>query len=116
VLERQSEPVRRLLLRTSLLDRVGGDLADLLTGGSGGERILHDLERANAFVVSLDARLPSTTQRRNAHHRSRSRNAHRGHLRPRGRGYSADAIGVAQLVSGEPKRSAKFVGQATVGL
>jgi LuxR family maltose regulon positive regulatory protein len=56
VLERQSEPVRRLLLRTSLLDRVSGDLADLLTGGSDGERILHDLERANAFVVSLDAR------------------------------------------------------------
>ncbi|HEY3712536.1 MAG TPA: LuxR C-terminal-related transcriptional regulator [Amycolatopsis sp.] len=56
VLERQSEPVRRLLLRTSLLDRVSGELADLLTGGSGGERILQDLERANAFVVSLDAR------------------------------------------------------------
>jgi LuxR family maltose regulon positive regulatory protein len=56
VLERQSEPVRRLLLRTSLLDRVSGELADELTGGSGGERILHDLERANAFVVSLDAR------------------------------------------------------------
>jgi LuxR family maltose regulon positive regulatory protein len=55
VLERQSEPVRRLLLRTSVLDRVSGELADLLTGGTGGERILQDLEEAGAFVVSLDA-------------------------------------------------------------
>jgi LuxR family maltose regulon positive regulatory protein len=56
VLERQSEPVRRLLLRTSLLERVSGELADLLTGGSGAERVLQDLERAGAFVVSLDAK------------------------------------------------------------
>jgi LuxR family maltose regulon positive regulatory protein len=56
VLERQSEEVRRLLLRTSLLERVSGELADLLTGGSGGERILQDLEEAGAFVVSLDGR------------------------------------------------------------
>jgi ATP/maltotriose-dependent transcriptional regulator MalT len=55
VLDRQSAQVRRLLLRTSLLGRVSGDLADLLTGASGGERILQDLERAGAFVVSLDA-------------------------------------------------------------
>jgi LuxR family maltose regulon positive regulatory protein len=55
VLERQSEESRRLLLRTSILDRVNGELADLLTGGSGGERVLQDLEEANAFVVSLDA-------------------------------------------------------------
>ena len=55
VLDRQSEEVRRLLLRTSVLERVNGELADLLTGGSGGERVLQDLEEANAFVVSLDA-------------------------------------------------------------
>jgi LuxR family transcriptional regulator, maltose regulon positive regulatory protein len=55
VLDRQPEPVRRLLLRTSVLDRVNGELADLLTGGSGGERVLHDVEETNAFVVSLDA-------------------------------------------------------------
>ena len=54
VLERQREEVRRLLLRTSVLGRVNGELADLLTGGSGGERILQDLEEAGAFVVSLD--------------------------------------------------------------
>jgi LuxR family transcriptional regulator, maltose regulon positive regulatory protein len=56
VLDRQSEPVRRLLLRTSVLDRVNGELADLLTGDSGGERLLQQLEQANTFVVSLDAR------------------------------------------------------------
>ena len=55
VLDRQPGEVRRLLLRTSVLDRVNGELADLLTGGSGGERVLHALERAGAFVVSVDA-------------------------------------------------------------
>jgi LuxR family maltose regulon positive regulatory protein len=56
VLDRQSEEARRLLLRTSMLDQVSGPLADALTGSSGGERILQDLERAGAFVVSLDGR------------------------------------------------------------
>ena len=55
VLERQSQEVRRLLLRTSVLERVGGPLADTLTGGTGGERVLQELEAANAFVVSVDA-------------------------------------------------------------
>ena len=54
VLDRQSDQVRRLLLRTSILERINGELASLLTGDHGGERILQDLERANAFVVSLD--------------------------------------------------------------
>ena len=55
VLDRQSDQARRLLLRTSILDRVNGELADLLTGGSGGERVLQQLEEAGALVVSLDA-------------------------------------------------------------
>src|SRR6185295_9936944 len=55
VLERQSQEVRRLLLRTSVLDRVSGPLADALTGDTGGELILQELEAANAFVVSVDA-------------------------------------------------------------
>jgi len=54
VLDRQDEPVRRLLLRTSILERVNGELAGLLTGDSDGERILQDLEEANAFVVAVD--------------------------------------------------------------
>jgi len=56
VLDRQSEEARRLLLRTSVLERVSGPLADVLTGRSGGVRILQDLEQAGAFVASLDAR------------------------------------------------------------
>jgi LuxR family maltose regulon positive regulatory protein len=55
VLERQPDEVRRLLLRTSVLERVSGPLADALTGDEGGERVLQELEQANAFVVSLDA-------------------------------------------------------------
>jgi LuxR family transcriptional regulator, maltose regulon positive regulatory protein len=56
VLDHQSEPVRQLLLRTSVCEQVSGELADLLTGGQGGERILQDLEEAGAFVVAVDAR------------------------------------------------------------
>ena len=54
MLDRQPPEVQRLLLRTSLLDRVNGELADLLTGATGSDRTLLDLEDANAFVVSLD--------------------------------------------------------------
>jgi LuxR family maltose regulon positive regulatory protein len=54
MLERQPDEVLQLLVRTSLLDQVSGELADLLTGRPGSERILLALEDANAFVVSLD--------------------------------------------------------------
>ena len=49
VLDRESEPVRRLLLRTSVLERVNGELADLLTGdraGSGSCRTSRTLARS----------------------------------------------------------------------
>jgi LuxR family maltose regulon positive regulatory protein len=55
VFERQPAEVRELLLRTSVLGRVCGPLADYLTGGTGAERILQELEDANAFVTALDA-------------------------------------------------------------
>ncbi len=55
VLERQPERVRRLLLRTSILDRVNGALADLMVGEPGSEAILQELEDENAFVISIDA-------------------------------------------------------------
>jgi LuxR family transcriptional regulator, maltose regulon positive regulatory protein len=54
MLEGQPAEVQQLLLRTALLDRVNGELADLLTGRPGSERILLGLEDANAFVVSVD--------------------------------------------------------------
>jgi LuxR family maltose regulon positive regulatory protein len=56
MLERQPSEVQSLLLRTSLVDRMNGELADLLAGRAGSERTLLALEEANAFVVSLDAR------------------------------------------------------------
>ena len=54
MLDRQPGEVQDLLLRTCPLDQVNGELADLLTGRPGSERILLELEDANAFVVSLD--------------------------------------------------------------
>ena len=54
MLGRQPPDVQDLLLPTSLLDRVNGELADLLTGRPGSERILLSLEDANAFVESLN--------------------------------------------------------------
>src|SRR6266851_5024369 len=55
MLGRQPSEVQRTLLRTSLVDRLNGEFADLLAGRAGSERTLLELEDANAFVVSLDA-------------------------------------------------------------
>jgi LuxR family transcriptional regulator, maltose regulon positive regulatory protein len=54
VLSTQPPEIRHLLLRTCVLERVNGQLADLLTGRDDGTRLLHELEQANAFVVALD--------------------------------------------------------------
>ena len=54
MLERQPSEVQGMLLRTSLVDRMNGELADLLAGRPGSEQTLLELEDANAFVVSLD--------------------------------------------------------------
>src|SRR5262249_58749434 len=54
VLERQPADVSRLLLLTSVLERVSGPLADRLTGSSDSYRILAELEDAGAFVVAVD--------------------------------------------------------------
>jgi LuxR family maltose regulon positive regulatory protein len=55
MLIRQPDEVQNMLLRTSLVDRLNGELADLLAGRPGSEQMLLELEDANAFVVSLDA-------------------------------------------------------------
>jgi LuxR family maltose regulon positive regulatory protein len=55
MLEGQPSEVRSMLLRTSLVDRMNAELADLLAGRPGSEQMLLALEEANAFVVSLDA-------------------------------------------------------------
>jgi LuxR family maltose regulon positive regulatory protein len=55
MLEGQPREVQSMLLRTSIVERLNGGLADLLGARSGSEQMLLELEDANAFVVSLDA-------------------------------------------------------------
>jgi LuxR family maltose regulon positive regulatory protein len=55
MLERQPSEVQNMLLRTSLVDQLNAQLADLLAGRVGSEQTLLELEDANAFVMSLDA-------------------------------------------------------------
>jgi LuxR family maltose regulon positive regulatory protein len=54
VLDRQPPDVRRLLVRSSLLTRVNGELGDLMTGASGSERSLRALAGPGGLVVALD--------------------------------------------------------------
>src|SRR4051812_42171584 len=54
MLEGQPREVQSMLLRTSIVERLNGELADLLGARSGSEQMLLELEDANAFVVSLD--------------------------------------------------------------
>ena len=62
ILERRPADVREMLLRTSVLERVSGPLADYLTGGdgseadlagTGGRQCVRQLARCGAIVVSL---------------------------------------------------------------
>jgi LuxR family maltose regulon positive regulatory protein len=55
VLERQPDNVRRFLLDTAVLDRFSGALCDAVTGRADGQQMLESLERANVFLVPLDA-------------------------------------------------------------
>lgn len=55
VLDRQPEPVRRLLEETSFLDEVTGPLAEAVTGMTGCAEMLAGLASTNSFVVPLDA-------------------------------------------------------------
>ena len=55
MLDRQPIETQSMLLRTSVVDRLNGELADLLADRPGCEQMLLALEDANAFVVSLDA-------------------------------------------------------------
>jgi LuxR family maltose regulon positive regulatory protein len=54
VLHQQTEQVRSFLLQTSLLDRMSGSLCDAVTGQSGGQGMLEQLEQANLFLLPLD--------------------------------------------------------------
>ena len=56
MLQRQSEPVRRFLLETSILPRLSGPLCDAVTGGDDSRPVLELLDRQNLFVIPLDDR------------------------------------------------------------
>jgi LuxR family maltose regulon positive regulatory protein len=56
VLDRQPPELRDFLLRTSLVDRVSGELADALIGQCSSSDVLADLERTNGFVIGVDSR------------------------------------------------------------
>ena len=56
VLQRQAEPVRQFLLRTSILARLSGPSCDAVTGEGGGKAMLEQLDRGNLFLVPLDDR------------------------------------------------------------
>ena len=56
VLQRQPEPVRRFLLRTSILARLNGGSTDAVTGEGRGKAMLEQLDRGNLFLIPLDDR------------------------------------------------------------
>ena len=54
ILGKQTEEIKEFLLKTSILERLNGDLCDALTGQNNGFGILNELERKNLFIISLD--------------------------------------------------------------
>jgi LuxR family maltose regulon positive regulatory protein len=54
VLERQPGRVREFLVETSVLERLSGELCDAVTGRSGSQLLLEQVERAGLFVMPLD--------------------------------------------------------------
>ena len=56
VLHKQSEPIQKFLLHTSILERMCGQLCDSVLHNSpiNGQETLEYLDRANLFIVSLD--------------------------------------------------------------
>jgi LuxR family transcriptional regulator, maltose regulon positive regulatory protein len=54
VLDRQAEPLRTFLLETSILERLSGPLCDAITGQSGSQHLLEQIERGNLFLTPLD--------------------------------------------------------------
>jgi LuxR family maltose regulon positive regulatory protein len=54
VLDGQDGQVRAFLLDTSVLERLSGELCDAVTGRSGSQALLQEIERAGLFLVPLD--------------------------------------------------------------
>jgi LuxR family maltose regulon positive regulatory protein len=56
VLRGQPGGMREFMLRTSVLDKLSGALCDAVTGASNSAQTLKQIERANLFLVPLDAK------------------------------------------------------------
>jgi LuxR family transcriptional regulator, maltose regulon positive regulatory protein len=54
VLDGQPGQVRAFLLETSVLERLSGELCDAVTGRTGSQAMLADIERAGLFLTPLD--------------------------------------------------------------
>ncbi len=54
VVEHQSEQMRAFLLETSVLQRLNGPLCDAVTGRTGSQALLEQVERAGLFLLPLD--------------------------------------------------------------
>jgi LuxR family maltose regulon positive regulatory protein len=54
VFNRQSVDMREFLLETAILDRLSGPLCDAVTGRSGSQEMLEQLDKVNMFIVPLD--------------------------------------------------------------
>jgi len=54
VLNSQPEEIQEFLRQTSILDQLSPSLCEAVTGQEGSRKYLHDLERNNLFLVSLD--------------------------------------------------------------
>jgi ATP/maltotriose-dependent transcriptional regulator MalT len=54
VLERQPEQIRIFLLETCVLERLSGALCDAVTGRTGSQALLEQVERSGLFIMPLD--------------------------------------------------------------
>lgn len=56
VISRQTEVARDFLRKTSVLNRMNGELCDAVTGKSNGKLLLKELEKMNLFLIPLDTK------------------------------------------------------------
>ena len=56
VISRQTEEVRDFLCKTSVLDRMNGELCDAVAGKKDSKLLLRELEKINLFLIPLDSK------------------------------------------------------------
>ena len=54
ILQQQPADRQLFLLQTSILDRLSGAACDAITGRTDSRTVLHDLDKANLFIIPLD--------------------------------------------------------------